>query len=75
MEWIAVDDRLPDRHTNVIGYDAFYGKINIAEITPYGDGDRLIFLWNDDCNITHWQPLPEPPNDDYLAYSARRAKP
>ena len=62
-EWISVDKRLPDEHAQVLIWSA---KWNIAEAGSYynqhfwvhneiGDG----FIAD---NITHWMPLPTPPD-------------
>ena len=60
MKWISVKERLPERGTNVIVFDfvdvfggAFYSR----------DGS---FYLSDSCrlyNVTHWMPLPEPPEE------------
>ncbi len=42
-----------------IGYDRFYNRIGEC----VGNGSRLVFIdgQKDDCDITHWMPLPQPP--------------
>lgn len=60
MEWIKVEDKMPTERAStdfVLGYDCFYGRIGIA----YFNGRRLVLSDSDDCEITHWMPLPEPP--------------
>ena len=69
MEWINVDDRLPetyksvliwtDNYTWIIGYLEDCGKWQ-ANHTDYESGEPLIW---EDCILTHWMPLPEPPNE------------
>ncbi len=58
-DWIRVDERLPDPGERVLGYDQFYGRIGEAEL-GYSPG-QLVFIDDDDCLITHWMPLPNPP--------------
>lgn len=57
-EWISVKDRMPENHEDylLIGHhnDCYIGHMDI-----HGD-------WYDDCGIeiegiSHWMPLPEPP--------------
>lgn len=73
MEWISVEDRLPEYETNVLV--AMQGGISVGAISDEGDG----WMWSvadyiggdlasaecmcdDDYSaITHWMPLPEAP--------------
>lgn len=58
--WISVKDKLPDE-------DGWYlvckhNRVRVAEWCKdcwYNESDLPI----DDCAITYWQPLPEPPKD------------
>jgi len=68
-EWISVEDRLPVRDIgpeseNVLTYcvdkgcvQGFYCHDDEEWYDIYG---RPLALWSTD-DITHWQPLPEPP--------------
>lgn len=60
MNWIRVKDKLPKKRDIVIGYDQYYGHIGECHIAPWNP-ERLVFLKSEDCDITHWQPLPDPP--------------
>lgn len=54
MSWISVEDRLPSEDDQVLGC-----SINGVVIT-------FETLWVEDFgiwDITHWMPLPEPPNE------------
>ena len=68
-EWVSVDDRLPDGGTN--GVHDCYNVLVFAEC-PYYPGTIKVATWMDGrfsnypagaTKITHWMPLPEPPND------------
>lgn len=70
MEWISVNDRLPDYNTHVLVYEPKYdgGEIRIASLhkNPY-DGkiewlDSNCEYWGIEFNFTHWMPLPQPPD-------------
>ena len=58
QEWISVNDRLPEKNTDVLIY-------NIEE---YIGSDFLTkdgkWFWNEELPPTHWMPLPEPPKGE-----------
>lgn len=60
MSWISVNDKLPHNGENVLVFSC-WGDIE--------DGDFDVFSTRFDIecykqnDITHWQPLPEPPKD------------
>jgi len=61
MEWISVKDRLPKDEVIAIGYqnETIIGYVS-------GDDENGFSCENDGCvldNVTHWMPLPEPPNN------------
>lgn len=68
--WISVKDRLPNIFDEVLVYDTFSDtSISIAwrETTPRKNG-IVNWYWNsqmsypeDLTHVTHWMPLPEPP--------------
>lgn len=64
MEWISIKDRLPEKDIPVLCFDGTY--INIMEYW-YDEKDESVFfnppspLKN---NITHWMPLPSPPEKE-----------
>lgn len=54
-KWISVKDRLPNFEQPVLAYSGEELGIGFA----YLDGDGK---WYGDCgDVTHWMPLPEPP--------------
>lgn len=69
--WISVDDRLPEKNTEVLV--AFAGQMSIASTGQYTSSPHDVSGWcyphenrgtNDDGSdpiVTHWQPLPEVP--------------
>ena len=60
-QWISVKDRLPDSTPIVLamcidGYElAYYGN--------YGKGQWTNTLGTEHLNVTHWMPLPKPPEE------------
>lgn len=57
--WISVDDRLPEENTTVIV--ATYNGIVFQCLYAYDGWD----LWDgNEVNITHWQPMPQPPKGE-----------
>ena len=70
-EWISVKDRLPEENELVIVMSVVTGEYGIGRIEPIGSGyyqwavgekDGVIYLHGHSFNrITHWMPLPEPP--------------
>ena len=56
QEWVSVKDRFPEENTTVIV--ATDNGIVFQCLYAYDGWD----LWDDnDVNITHWQPMPQPP--------------
>lgn len=62
-EWVSVDERLPQNNEQVLMYSA---KWNIAEAGSYWNKHFWVYSEIGDGyiaeNITHWMPLPAPPN-------------
>ena len=56
-EWISVEDRLPEIETY---YQTFNGSEIPAVTTEYYYIEKG---WSAKRNVTHWQPLPEPPSE------------
>ena len=62
MEWISVEDRLPERGSMVLVYGGiaiYQGDNTWYSITAIDWPGRLI-SWN----VKHWMPIPEPPKED-----------
>ncbi len=54
MEWISVEDRLPEKYQPVIAY--------LPGIIYSDQHVQMIKWWDADVvEVTHWMPLPEPP--------------
>lgn len=58
--WISVEERLPEKHTDVIVTD---GR-NVAYCKKYGD--RFYTNIGRCCNVTHWMPIPKLPKSGTL---------
>lgn len=58
-DWISVEDRLPEKGMRVLVYDNMgFGLVSGYHSTAgwYIEGNLDL-----DSNVTHWQPLPKPP--------------
>lgn len=74
MSWISVKDKLPELNKCVLGWCELvdcHGETlgeDVEKIVRSFDGYYLYI--NDDemplkiINVSHWQPLPEPPKED-----------
>ena len=70
MTWISVEERLPDDDTLVLFNTEEQGLV-VGSVDHddnglcFRIGNQYIswdYDFNYDCTITHWMPLPEPPN-------------
>jgi len=69
MEWISVEERLPEEGQNVLFYfevtGVEVGHYTLINDVHYGKGNQFYnkggFLTDD---VTHWMPLPAPPAGD-----------
>jgi hypothetical protein len=59
MEWISVEDELPDMKGRVFVPTLVLRKENPYPTTRLFTGKN----WNSDGTVTHWMPLPEPPKE------------
>ena len=65
-KWISVKDELPPRERNILAVNG-HGRIKILAFWKKEEKrwtwieDSRFTHWND---ITHWMPLPEPPDDE-----------
>ena len=59
MEWIRVEDRLPEDNQRVLVYRP---EMETADTGPIS----VQFGWTcarKHCDVSHWMPLPEPPEE------------
>jgi hypothetical protein len=74
MNWINAAEKLPDENVNVLAVED--GKIKVMALCYIADDDNNMgWFWgqvydsldgdayvDDEYNVTHWMPLPEPPS-------------
>lgn len=56
-QWISVKDRLPPINTLILVYEK-EGKVTLSGIY------NLEHFKSDECTISHWMPLPQPPKEE-----------
>ena len=67
VKWISVKERLPDKGNDVLTYETskYVGVERIA-IDRLGEGEKHpIWMYTTGWfEVTHWMPLPEPPEEE-----------
>ena len=70
QEWISVDDRLPEEGEYVLcvlkGFN-YGGKIQVCKFVPadkFKDKPYFEHFRNGFPSVTHWMPLPQPPEGE-----------
>lgn len=59
--WVSVAERLPKKGERVLAYEEFYGCLGVAFMHRADGGWEFEGYPKDDCGVTHWRALPEPP--------------
>jgi hypothetical protein len=64
MEWISVDERLPEDEGDVLA------MVNNPHLPHFGSWREVVLYQGGSCwncghaTVTHWMPLPECPKDE-----------
>jgi len=69
MEWISVNDRLPEQVSFVLCYPntkiCLFGKLgDFGKERMFTSYNIDMEYWDNEASITHWMPLPEPPKTE-----------
>jgi hypothetical protein len=59
MKWISVENRLPEEEVEVLGLVLYEDDTYGYDLNEHFDGEWL--LSGSQVKVTHWMPLPEPP--------------
>ena len=59
QQWIPVTERMPDCFQNVLTYEANRRTIQETYLTRHNEWANVLISGN----VTHWMPLPEPPQE------------
>jgi hypothetical protein len=69
-EWINVKDRLPKENEEVLAFSITVhkeGYMSVAHWIAFDESEPNIITWfsfiNEEKCITHWMPLPNPPEE------------
>lgn len=73
-EWIKCEERLPEVRLSVVVFGVLDGEIQPATHEAFLSGSKLVRWksvrsdpttgdWTDLRHVTHWQPLPQAPNE------------
>ena len=66
-KWIPVTERLPEIHTMVLVMDKAH-DMAVGSLEKLWDGEVWVCPFDDvedeQCLVTHWMPLPEPPKEE-----------
>jgi len=68
MEWISVEDQLPDQDVLVLIFNPFtFETMHTAKLSEY-EGEEYWYFESDDEYLhiqytSHWMPLPAPPKE------------
>ena len=60
MNWISVEDRLPEDGRHLVYWTTDDGEWSGQSVADF----LLCWIVQDDLNVTHWMPLPEPPKGE-----------
>jgi hypothetical protein len=61
-EWISVKDRMPEEGVDVLVYgDIYLNRNRKGADVDFVDRESGNFFYYDEGEVTHWRPLPEPP--------------
>lgn len=63
--WIPCSERLPERNVSVLGWckDNPFARYCPEIVSWNGNGWVFVHARRYVTNVTHWQPLPEPPEE------------
>lgn len=61
--WISVEDRLPEKNQAVLGWykDNPFAGYTYGVVSWNGKGWVFVYAQRYVTNVTHWQPMPKPP--------------
>ena len=68
-EWVSVKDRMPEEGVDVL----VYLNRKSADV-DFVDRESGNFFYYDEGEVTHWRPLPEPPEMEAIAGSEAPAR-
>ncbi len=63
MNWISVKDRLPENEGRYLVACGWPGRQHLRVEICYLDSTLKRMLWTGIDNVTHWMPLPPPPEE------------
>jgi hypothetical protein len=81
-QWISVKERLPENNDEILVYSTTLEAVSVRKLKPYACYYFEVFkayhsdsqAWLSTITITHWMPLPKPPESLLQKHQPNKVK-